>query len=169
MYDFFLRVLREEIESTKLVNIHLTSFNDYRSYIKNILAQASISSGNATEYVSKLVENIMRDTDMLAKIRIFKAIFNAEIPEETIDKDIVSSMRKLVDFLKTYLSGFLVTYEDKVICKLNSSLNIGKHLYRRGDLIFVEPKLASLLFINDAIECFTYPLIKMIISKLEES
>ncbi len=160
MYDLFLKLVRQELTSPTLIEIHPIKLNEYKAYMRNNLRELVNVNEKSIQYYIKMVENVFKDLDLLIRLRIIKAIIGSEITGESIDANFLYMINRAIDYLKLLFSGFIIEYENNVMVKFKKDCYVDGKMYRRGDLILLDNVTAFKLFLHECVDLVIEPYIK---------
>jgi len=163
MFDLFLKLVRQELSSRELIELHPIKIGEYKAFLRNILKQLIELSSGEGKYLNIAVSNILSDVDLLVKLRIMKIALGSKIPGESIDKEILEPLNKLIEFTKSYLAGLLIEYENNIAVIFKSDLVVHGRRYKRGDVTVLPVSRALELFIQGYIDVIIEPSMKRLL------
>ncbi len=114
MYDIFLKLLREEILSEKLLRIEPSRLKNYYEFLENSIENLLLVENESRKFFEEAVKNVLSDIEKLLSVRIAKKSIGSTDNDSSIDSDILSLIDLVKDFYSKYLAGFYITYEDKI-------------------------------------------------------
>jgi len=162
MFDLYLKTIRQELESRNLVELHPLKVSEYKNFLRNTVKQLIEGGQGAEKYLSRVLDNVFRDADLLVRLRIVKAALGAGITGESVDSELLKYVEKIVDLSVKYLAGVLVEREGNIAVKFLKNCSVDGRKYRRGDVTFLSLSRALILFLQGCIdpvpEAFTYTL-----------
>ncbi|RLG80133.1 MAG: hypothetical protein DRO13_04465 [Thermoprotei archaeon] len=165
MYDIFLRMVREELESARITTIPSSKISDYKSYIKNLFSQIPVLDESSRKYLGLVFTNVITDLDTFVRIRLVKAILGSELPRETADKILLEIVPKIVDLAKKIYSGFFVEYEGKPIVIFKHNCYHRGREYVSGDITIVDQGDAMTLYLSGCIDFIPQPYLKEFLTR----
>jgi hypothetical protein len=165
MYDLFLRLLRDEINSDKLTSIPQIKVSEYESFIKNSVEELIYSGREAKEVFTYIVKNIFRDSGLLAKFRMAKSVLNNEVSEDSIDREILRKNTLLARFLKLYLSRLIIDSGGRLGVIFKKDIILGNRRYKAGDLALLPLSDALNYYLLEAVEPILNPYIEYVLSE----
>lgn len=165
MYDFFLKILRDEVNTSSLIDIQRVKLNEYRSYLNNAFYQLSTQNTEVQKYFNHIVKNILRDVDLLVRIRLVKNIMTSSRPGDSIDTDFYSIVDKIVNFMKIFISSIYIGYDSNLCVIFKNKCIVNNRIFIKGDIARLDPLTSLKLYLNDCIELITKPYITDLVEK----
>lgn len=165
MYDLFLKILRDEVNTKPLIDIQRVKVNEYRSYLFNMFYQLSTQSIEAQKYFNQIVKNILRDAELLIRVRLVKNILSSSKPSDSIDTDFYSILDKVVYFMKIFVSSFYTGYDNSLYVVFKKKCIINGRVFEKGDIVKLDPLNSFKLYLSDCIELITKPYIAGFLEK----
>lgn len=165
MYDLFLKILREELNTTGVVDIQRIKINEYRNYLSNIIHQISTQNAEVSKYFNEIIKNILRDVDLLTRIRLVKNILSSTKPSDSVDNDFYNIVDKLIYFMKIYLSSLHVGYDNYIYVLFKNKCIVNNRVFNKGDVVKLDPSTCLKLYLSDCVELLIKPCVKYLIDK----
>jgi hypothetical protein len=165
MYDLFLRLLRDEINSDKLTSIPQIKVSEYESFMRNSMEELIYSGRDAKEIFTYIVKNILKDSELLTKLRMAKSVLNNEVSEDSIDQEVLRKNILLVRFLKLYLSRLIIDSGGKLGVVFKKDIILGNKRYKAGDLVLLPLSDALNYYLLEAVELILNPYIEYVLSE----
>ncbi len=163
MYDLFLRLLRDEINSDRLTGIPQIKVSEYESFMRNSVEELIYSGREAKEIFTYIVKNIFKDSKLLAKLRIVKSVLNNEVSEDSIDQEILRKNILLARFLGLYLSRLIIDNGGKLGVIFKRDIVFGRKKYRVGDLALLPLSDALNYYLLEAVELILNPYVEYVL------
>jgi len=162
MFDLYLKAIRQELESRNLVELHPLKVSEYKTFLRNTVKQLIEGGQGAEKYLSRVLDNVFHDVDLLVRLRIVKTALGASITGESVDSELLKHVEKIIEFSVKYLAGVLVEREGSIAVKFLKNCSMDGRKYRRGDVTFLSLSKALTLFLQGCVdpvqEVFTYTL-----------
>lgn len=160
MYDLFLKLVRQELASSSLINIHSIKINEYKAYMRNNLRELINLDEKSLNYFNKMLKNVFKDLDLLIRLRIVKAALGSEICEEGLDIPFLKMIEKIVEYIRVLYSGFVIENENNIAVRFKKNCYVDNRMYRKGDLVFLNNIGTFHMFMNDCIELVIEPYVR---------
>jgi len=162
MFDLYLKTIRQELESRNLVELHPLKVGEYKTFLRNTVKQLIERGQGAEKYLSRVLDNIFRDVDLLVRLRIVKTALGASIAGESVDSELLRYVEKIVEFSAKYLAGVLVEREGHIAVKFLKNCSVDGRKYKRGDVTSLTMSNALIMFLKGCVdpvpEVFMYTL-----------
>ncbi|MEM0380096.1 MAG: hypothetical protein QXP71_02075 [Desulfurococcaceae archaeon] len=159
MYDLFLRILRDEINSSSLIDISRIKINEYRNYLVNAFREISTENTEVQKYFNEIIKNIMRDADLLVRMRLVKNILNSIKPVDSVDTDLYSIVEKLIYFYKVFLTNFYIGVDDNIYVVFRRKCSVDNRVFMKNDIVKLDPLTCIKLYLNDCVDLIVKPYI----------
>jgi len=162
MFDLYLKTIRQELESRNLVELHPLKVGEYKAFLRSVVKQLIEGGQGAEKYLSRVLDNVFRDVDLLVRLRVVKAALGASTTGESVDSELLRCVEKIIEFSVKYLAGVLVEHESSIAVKFLKNCSVNGRKYRRGDVTFLSLSKALILFLQGCVdpipEVFTHTL-----------
>ncbi len=159
MYDLFLRIIREELSSSKIVNIPQTRINEYYSFMKNSLSELHVLDKDTIRYFNETIKNIEKDVDLLIRFRIVKHVLGSNISPNSFDNDMFSIIDSVIEYMKELYTGFYIGSGEKILVVFKKNCMLDNRVYRKGDIVWIDWRKGFSMFIDKCIEVVKEPYI----------
>ncbi len=159
MYDTFLKLVREELTTGKLLPLPDAKINDFLDFIKNAIVMLHSTPVESRKFFIEAYKKAIGDADNLLRIRIAKVCLGAKYESETFDSHMLASVEKIIEFYRGVMTGmYVMPSRDTVVVKFRISLGINGRSYRPGDIVSIDLGKALGLYILDAVEPVKQPI-----------
>lgn len=165
MSEVFLRLLREELNFNKLSTLPQQKYLEIEERVNKALLRIHELDEIGLEILLGVIKRLNTDVEKYAEIRALKAIAIREVPENTIDNDVIKAFITLLRVEKNMLSPLTVKRTNKLLYLFTKPCVINEKKFRRNDiseLTVVEAIIADLYECGKALE---KPIVKMIFTK----
>ncbi|NPA98841.1 MAG: hypothetical protein GXO43_05620 [Crenarchaeota archaeon] len=159
MYDTFLKLVREELTTGKLLPLPDAKINDFQDFIKNAIVMLHSTPLETRKFFIEAYKKAIGDADNLLRIRIAKACLGAKYERETFDLLMLASVEKIIEFYKGVMTGmYIMPSREAVVVKFRVSLRINDRSYRPGDIVSIDLGKALGLYILGAVDPVKQPI-----------
>ncbi len=165
MSEVFLRLLREELNFNKLSTLPQQKYLEIEERVNKALLRIHELDEIGLEILLGVIKRLNTDVEKYAEIRALKATAIREVPENTIDNDVIKAFITLLRVEKNMLSPLTVKRTNKLLYLFTKPCVINEKKFRRNDiseLTVVEAIIADLYECGKALE---KPIVKMIFTK----
>ncbi len=162
MYDIFLRLFREELQSSRITIIPRSKIDDYKGFMETNIRELFSLEHEARKYFDEVIEKSRKDLENLIGMRIAKLVLGSELPEQSFDKSLLEYIAKLIDFVSKYYAGYYIEYGDKVFVEFREQSMFEGKLFEKGDVALIEPIKALGLYVLGYVEPIYKPYIDYI-------
>jgi len=119
--------------------------NEYFRELHNYILESRKAGKYAEMYLAKYISKILNDAKLLVKLRLVKSITGFDIEKNSIDEEILKSIKEAVENISKYLAGiYLVTPDGRIVVRIEKDTIINGIRYKKGDLTVID--LKSLVF-----------------------
>jgi len=163
--EVFLRLLREELNFNKLSTLPQQKYLEIEERVNKALLRIHELDEIGLEILLGVIKRLNTDVEKYAEIRALKATAIREVPENTIDNDVIKAFITLLRVEKNMLSPLTVKRTNKLLYLFTKPCVINEKKFRRNDiseLTVVEAIIADLYECGKALE---KPIVKMIFTK----
>lgn len=162
MYDVFLRLFREELQSSRITIIPRSKIDDYKGFMENSIRELFFLGQEARKYFDEVIEKSRKDLENLISMRIAKLVLGSELPEQSFDKDFLEYIARLIDFISKYYAGYYIEHGNKMFVEFKEQCMFEGKLFEKGDIVLIEPIKASGLYVLGYVEPVYKPYIEYI-------
>jgi hypothetical protein len=162
VFDTYLKLVRQEITSKELVEILPIRVRKYKSYIRSNIRQLAELDPESYKYMEKMMNNILKDVDLLVRTRMIKVLLGSKPSSESIDQRFLQILEGIAEYIKLYLSGLMIEYENNIVVEFKDNMVYRGKSYRRGDIVLMDVFEAFKLYIQGLVEPILNPYIEKI-------
>lgn len=165
MSEIFLRLLREELGLNRLGPLPQQRYLEIEERVVKVLLRIHELDETGLEVLLGVIKRLNNDVEKYVEIRALKAALTREIPENTIDYDVIKAFIILLRVEKNILSPFTVKHANKLLYLFIKPCVINEKKFKKNDIS--ELSIAEAV-IADLYECgriLEKPIVKMISSK----
>ncbi|WP_440060247.1 hypothetical protein ACSU1N_03670 [Thermogladius sp. 4427co] len=149
-----IRILRDEVWSSRLQPIQELKLQDLRQGLDNGLQAGLNASIEERRLFITLLEKIRNDAKRVAELRLMKTSLGVEIPSETVDKEVLSLITRIRDFLVKVYSTSIIVFDKKVLALVEKPCAAN---FRVGDIVFLDYSEALIQYIRGCVELVERP------------
>lgn len=157
MYDLFLRILRDELNTSNIIDIQHVKINEYRNYLYNALYQLSTQNTETRRYFNEIVRNILKDVDLLIRVRFLKNILGSSKPSDSVDSDFYNFIDKIIYFMKILFTNFYIGQDTNMYVIFKNKCIASNRVFSKGDLVKLDSKTCLKLYLNDCVDIVIKP------------
>jgi len=157
-----LRLIREELSTAKLGSLPQQRYLEIEEHVNKALLRVHELDELSLEVLQGIINRLSADLERYAEIRILKSKSTTDIPENTVDYDVIKAVTRLVEVEKHVLSPFVVKHADRFLYLFRKLCVIGERRFKRNDiaeLSVVEIIVASIYECGEVLE---KPVVKLI-------
>lgn len=165
MSEIFLRLLREELSFSKLSALPQQKYIEIEERVSKSLLRIHELDEIGLEILLGVIKRLDTDVEKYTEIRALKATTIREVPENTIDNDVIKAFIALLRVEKNVLSPLTVKHANKLLYLFTKPCVINEKKFRKNDiseLSVLEAIVANLYECGRALE---KPIVKMIFTK----
>lgn len=160
MSEHLLRITREELQSSSVVQLSQQRFLNTLNIVTRLLSRLHELNATEKEAIYGVLRRMRDDVELLAKIRLVKTIVAKGAPSESIDTGVLEVLQALVRAEEALLSPLTVRHGNKIAYLFNRSCELYGKVYRKNELALLEPKELVLAYIYGCGEVFEEPFFK---------
>lgn len=135
MSDFYLRLVSEELSSTKLQPVPLIKIDEFLDVITSALLNIHMQDEKTRKLFYEMLEKIIDDIVLLNRVRLAKYLLGAEKPTaEAFDSSLFEIVDRLLEISKSIISPLVIRYHGRLFVKFVKDCSINGLKYRAGDL-----------------------------------
>lgn len=160
MSDVVIRIIREELRNSGLIQIPRSKLQDISSVLMKMLWKIHITSEESKLIVSRILNNMEQDIEILARTRLLKLILKNELAQGSFDEKISILLMNIIKAERDLMSPLVVKYHDKVLYFFKKTCIVNSKIYRAYDMALLD--LEDLVFaeINNCGETLRHPFLK---------
>lgn len=147
MYDVFLRLFREELQSSHITIIPRSKIDDYKGFMETSIRELFLLEREAKKYFDEVIDKSRKDLENLINMRIAKLILGSKLPEQSFDKDFLEYVAKIIDFMTKYYAGHYIEHGNKVFVEFRERCMLDGKLFEKGDIFLIDPVKALGLYV----------------------
>lgn len=160
MSEHFLKLVREELKSTSLVQVQLSKLTAILQLVRRSLMGISALDDLGKEVLRGLLRRSADDARFLAKVRLLKVLLQERVESSSVDVELAKATLALLSAEEHIFSPVVLRYGDKVAYKFTSNCTIGEKVYRRGEVALLSVKELVVASINECGEPLVDPFYK---------
>lgn len=135
MSDFYLRLVSEELLTTKLQPIPLIKIDEFLDVITSALLNIHMQDERTRKLFYEMLKKIVDDITLLNRVRLAKYLLGAEKPAtDTFDSSLFEIIDRILEASKSIISPLVVRYHGRLFVKFVKDCTINGFNYRAGDL-----------------------------------
>ncbi len=159
MYDIFLKLVREELTTGKLLSLPDAKISDFQDFIRSSVTMLHNTPLESRKFFIEAYKKAIRDAENLLRIRVAKICLGARHDGETYDSEMLSSISAIIDFYRDLIIGaYIMPSRDSVVVKFKTGIEISGRKYRAGDIAPVDIRKALGLYILGVAEPMKQPI-----------
>ncbi|MEM1627820.1 MAG: hypothetical protein QXP02_00650 [Desulfurococcaceae archaeon] len=160
MSDLIIRLIREELRNSALTPISRSRLQDILSIFTKALWKIHTVNENSKLIISKMLDNVEQDIEILARTRLLKLLLRGEIAQGSFDEKISALLVNIVRAEKNLMSPLVVRYHEKVLYFFKNQCMLSGKLYRKGDIVLLDLDDFILAEISNCGEPMKQPFLK---------
>ncbi len=159
MYDVFLKLVREELTTGKLLSLPDAKISDFQDFIRSSITMLHSTPLESRKFFIEAYKKAIRDAENLLRIRVAKICLGARHDGETYDSEMLSSISAIIDFYRDLITrAYVMPTRDSVVVKFKAEVKIDGRNYRAGDIAPIDIGKALGLYILGAAEPLKQPI-----------
>ncbi len=159
MYDIFLKLVREELTTGKLLSLPDAKISDFQDFIRSSITMLHNTPLESRKFFIEAYKKAIHDADSLLRIRVAKTCLGARHDGETYDSEMLNSIGAIIDFYRDLIIGaYVMPSRDSVVVKFNAGVKINGRNYRAGDIAPLDIRKALGLYILGVVEPIKQPI-----------
>jgi len=146
--DQYLKFVREELKSSMPIQVPPLRLASLIQAARKALLELHTLDAVGKEITKATVDRLVKDAELLAKIRFLKTILRQHLEVNSIDSEVARALIALLRVERDLFSPVVVRLGERVLYRFTSNCHVGDKFYRKGEVAPLSVREVILAEIN---------------------